>query len=324
MSNIFSYRIKILSFFLIIFLSQFSSVANASVSCSFSMTPINFGDLITNQGPNWHSGTNGSITVSCMASEPGQVFVCQANMGTVAPNGLQQPMTSGSTQLSYKLAKSFWFGDNWGWGQDLSAIEFPVSLGNNTTNFPVTASTTQDQDKLPLGDYFVNNTGLSSLIFYAYSSNGEDRESACSHAVQTSADFTVSASVKPYCSMILTTPLNFQTVGLNATTQNTFDIFLNCGYNVPYTIALEDLNSPGSPNTKTMSLVSDTSKTIHYEVYSTPSLVRNWGNGLEGHSLYYGTGTGDTQIVTGYGVIPRQVFPAPGFYTGTLNVVITY
>lgn len=319
-----SYRSKLVSFILLIFLCQFSTFASASASCSFSVTPINFGDLTTNQGPNWHSSTNGSVTASCMASEPGQVFVCQANMGTVAPNGLQQPMTSGSTQLSYKLAKSFWGGDNWGWGQDMSSVEFSVSLGNNTTSFPITATTIQDQDKLPLGDYFVNNTGLSSLIYYAYSANGEDRESACGHAIQTSADFTVSASVKPYCSVILTTPLNFQTVGLNSTAQSTFSIFLNCSYNVPYTIALEDLGNIGSQNMKTMSLVSDPSKSIYYDVYQTDSLSKSWGNGQDGTSLHYATGSGETQIVTGYGRIPYQFFPALGLYTGTLNVVITY
>jgi spore coat protein U-like protein len=62
---------------------------------------------------------------------------------------------------------------------------------------------------------------------------------------------------------------------------------------------------------------------INYSLYSDSGRTTNWGNTV-GTDTVAATGNGSAQAYTVYGRIPPQTTPAPGTYTDTITVTVTY
>lgn len=326
MIEILNCKLKMVMGLTILLMLQLFNPAHAATNCSFSMTPIEFGNLTTTQGPDYMDGSFGTLSASCTSTESGTVYICQANMGTSSPKGLPQEMVESVSKgkLSYTLGKSFWYGDYWGIGQDMSGFDFPVSNGTESKSYTVTATIAQDQSLLLVGEYSTIISGANSLITYAFSANGEDRDTACSHATATYADFTVSASVKPRC-RIQASPLTFPPIGSDTNgSTSSFSITHTCTRGTNGTIYLESPSGPDPSGMKVLQhTTSDISKKIYYQTYKLDSCSQPWGgrDTMTGREF---VSEGGTQTITGCARILPQVYPLPGEYTGIINVVFIY
>jgi spore coat protein U-like protein len=62
--------------------------------------------------------------------------------------------------------------------------------------------------------------------------------------------------------------------------------------------------------------------TVNYNLYTASNYTTIWGNA--GGALVNSTGNGADQLFTIYGRVPAQTTPAPGTYTDTVTVTVTY
>ena len=63
--------------------------------------------------------------------------------------------------------------------------------------------------------------------------------------------------------------------------------------------------------------------TVNYTLYSNSGRTTLWGNTV-GTDTVAATGNGASQSYTVYGRVPTQAAPAPGTYTDTITVTVTY
>jgi spore coat protein U-like protein len=63
--------------------------------------------------------------------------------------------------------------------------------------------------------------------------------------------------------------------------------------------------------------------TVNYTLYSNSGRTTVWGNTV-GTDTQAATGNGSAQSYTVYGRVPSQAAPAPGTYSDTITVTVTY
>jgi spore coat protein U-like protein len=137
----------------------------------------------------------------------------------------------------------------------------------------------------------------------------------------TSTSFTVSATNVTQCS-VSSTAVNFGSQGLlNANLDATGTISLTCTNGAPYAIALNGGNSGASDPTQ-RKLVNGANQAT-YGLYRDSARTSPWGS-TSGTNNQAGTGTGVSQNYTVYGRVPPQTTPAPGTYSDTVVVTLTY
>jgi spore coat protein U-like protein len=143
---------------------------------------------------------------------------------------------------------------------------------------------------------------------------------AAGQASTATASIAVSATVLSFCTVSASALAfgNYQSVVVNQTTTvtatcttgTTYNVGLDAGQGTGATVSARKMTSTGS-NTLTYGLYSD----------SAHSVV--WGNTI-GTNTVTGTGNGAAQTLTVYGQIPGSQFSAPGSYTDTVAVTLTY
>lgn len=69
--------------------------------------------------------------------------------------------------------------------------------------------------------------------------------------------------------------------------------------------------------------MTDGTALVNYNLYREAGRLTNWGNTV-GTDTVGGTGTGLVVNSTVYGRVPIQTPPAPGTYTDTITVTVTY
>jgi spore coat protein U-like protein len=116
--------------------------------------------------------------------------------------------------------------------------------------------------------------------------------------------------------------LNFDPSGVLATAINqTSTLQIQCTNTTPYNIGLNAGTATGA--TVTSRKMTSGSNTISYSLFSNPGMTTNWGETV-GTDTVASTGTGATQSFTVYGQVPAQSTPAPGSYSDTVTVTVTY
>lgn len=141
---------------------------------------------------------------------------------------------------------------------------------------------------------------------------------------QTStAQLRVSLSVQAECRLTSTSELAFGTTGVIQTAINsTGSIGVQCTNTTPYNIGL----NAGSGSGATVSarrMTSGAGAFITYEVFRDAARTQAWGDTV-GSNTVAGTGNGSVQTLTVFGRVPTQPTPAPGSYTDTVTVTVTY
>jgi spore coat protein U-like protein len=133
---------------------------------------------------------------------------------------------------------------------------------------------------------------------------------------------TVQMTITATCTVNSATTLNFGTQGvLSTNVDQTSTIQVTCTNTTPYNIGLD----PGTGTGATVATRKMTSgaNTVNYTLYSNSTRTTVWGNTV-GTDTAAATGNGSAQSYTVYGRVPPQAAPAPGTYTDTITVTVTY
>jgi len=145
---------------------------------------------------------------------------------------------------------------------------------------------------------------------------------SASHAASTTTTFGVQVALTATCTINSASALNFGTQGiLSANVDQTSTIQVTCTNTTPYNIGLDAGTGTGA-TVATRKLTSG-GATVNYTLYSDSGRSTVWGNTVSTDTAA-GTGNGGAQSYTVYGRIPTQTTPAPGTYTDTITVTVTY
>ena len=96
---------------------------------------------------------------------------------------------------------------------------------------------------------------------------------------------------------------------------------VTCTDTTPYDIGLNE--GLGAGATTSVRQMTSGGETIAYALFQDAGRVTNWGNAV-GADTQPATGTGDAQSFTVFGRVLAQATPAPGTYTDTVTVTVTY
>ena len=142
------------------------------------------------------------------------------------------------------------------------------------------------------------------------------------YAASTTTTFAVQATITATCTINSASTLNFGTVGVLAgNTDQTSTIQVTCTNTTPYNIGLNAGTGTGA--TVAVRKMTSGANTVNYSLYSNSGRTTVWGNTI-GTDTQAATGNGSAQSYTVYGRVPAQATPAPGTYTDTITVTLTY
>ena len=142
------------------------------------------------------------------------------------------------------------------------------------------------------------------------------------NAASTTTTFAVQATITATCTINSASTLNFGTLGVLASnTDQTSTIQVTCTNTTPYNVGLDA--GTGSGATVATRKMTSGANTVNYTLYSNSGRTTVWGNTV-GTDTVGATGNGSAQSYTVYGRVPAQAAPAPGTYTDTITVTVTY
>ena len=148
-------------------------------------------------------------------------------------------------------------------------------------------------------------------------------QSVCApFAATATSTFTVQVSITATCTINSASTLNFGTQGvLSANVDQTSTISVTCTNTTPYNIGLDAGTGAGA--TVAVRKLTSGGATVNYTLYSDTGRTTVWGNTVSTDTVS-GTGNGAAQSLTVYGRVAAQTTPAPGTYTDTITVTVTY
>ena len=141
-------------------------------------------------------------------------------------------------------------------------------------------------------------------------------------AASTTSQFSVSMTINSSCTIVSTAALNFGSQGvLTSAVAQTTTLQVQCTNTTAYNIGLDA--GTGSGATVAARKMTSGSNTVTYSLYSDSGHTAVWGNTI-GTNTVSATGNGAAQSYTIYGQVPAQTTPAPGSYSDTITVTVTY
>jgi spore coat protein U-like protein len=141
-------------------------------------------------------------------------------------------------------------------------------------------------------------------------------------AATATTTMAVQVTITATCTINSASTLNFGTQGvLSANVDQTSTIQVTCTNTTPYNIGLNA--GAGTGATVATRKLTSGANTVNYTLYSNSGRTTVWGNTVSTDTVA-GTGNGAAQSYTVYGRIPAQTTPAPGSYTDTITVTVTY
>jgi spore coat protein U-like protein len=142
------------------------------------------------------------------------------------------------------------------------------------------------------------------------------------YAATATTTMTVQMTITATCLVNSASTLNFGTQGvLSANVDQTSTIQVTCTNTTPYNIGLNVGTGTGA--TVAARKLTSGANTVNYTLYSNSGRTTLWGNTV-GTDTVAATGNGAAQSYTVYGRVPAQAAPAPGTYTDTITVTVTY
>ncbi|ALV08643.1 spore coat protein U-like protein [Roseateles depolymerans] len=149
----------------------------------------------------------------------------------------------------------------------------------------------------------------------AHEANAGTVNSSLGSSVLVTSACTVSGSTLNFGNAL--NPVNAGAVDATST------LTVQCTATTPYTLSLNAGVNAGSATNFAGRLLKSGSYTLPYQLYVDSGRSSVWGNGTAS-ATYSGLGTGNTQSVTIYGRLPSLTGMAPGVYTDTVTVTISY
>ena len=166
-----------------------------------------------------------------------------------------------------------------------------------------------------------HSSGLRPLAMAACAAFLSSLPLASLQAATTPATFTVTADVLTTCN-VTTQNLNFGNyMGLEVDLTTT--VTPTCSTGVPYTVGLSAGTSTGATATTRKMTTSPGAETLAYSLSQDAAHSINWGDTVPTDTVA-GTGTGVAQPLTVFGRVAAGQFPAPGRYSDTITVTLTF
>lgn len=322
--------------FLTVFALLAASDARADV-CTAAMTDISFGNVSPVSGQDYFA--SGTLSVTCtFVILIGNIIVLPningcANLGpgSGASDVNARVLNVGGVNIPFNLYRSATYTPANIWGSYVNSMSIStqfaglLAVGTNTQTYPVYAKIAASD--LAAAALISNNTTTYSASFAGAGVLNYASSSivflACQGSGQTAAySFNVSANVISDC-LITASPLAFNASGiLNAPIRATSTLAVKCTAANSYRIALNGGSVTNAPAGRKMKNGAS-SDTVNYRLSSTLD-GPIWGDGTAGTLTYDSTGTGLTQQLTIYGMIPAQVTPPPGDYTDHVTATIYF
>jgi len=137
-------------------------------------------------------------------------------------------------------------------------------------------------------------------------------------------NFDVTMKIIADCT-IASNPLDFgQSQGVLATSVSVnTTLSVTCTNTTPYNVGLNAGTGTGSTTSaRLMSGTGANTATVAYNLYQAAGAT-NWGN-TQGTDTRSGTGTGTSQTLTVYGVVPAQATPQPDSYKSTITATVYF
>jgi spore coat protein U-like protein len=142
------------------------------------------------------------------------------------------------------------------------------------------------------------------------------------NAGTATAPFGVTMLITAQCVINSTATLDLGSSGvINANHDANTPLHIQCTNTTPYTIGLDKGTTTGGAIAQRL-LVSGASATVNYNLFQSAAYATVWGD--TGGGLVSSTGNGADQTFTIFGRVPAQTTPAPGTYTDTVTVTVTY
>lgn len=143
-------------------------------------------------------------------------------------------------------------------------------------------------------------------------------------AATTTSSFAVTLTITADCSITSTNALAFGSSGLlSGNIDATTSMGVQCTNTTPYNIGLNAGTGSGA-TVATRKMTGPASATIDYSLYTNAGRTTVWGNTV-GSDTVATTGNGAAQSHTIYGRVPSTATtPAPGSYSDTITVTVTF
>lgn len=312
--------------FLMLLCTVFAVDMARAQSCTFSVSGVNFGNVDTLSGA--AVDTTATVNITCGGAALGaRVRVC-LNIGEGTGG-----QTSGTRHMRDALNRPL----NYNLYQDPSRT---ILWG--TTSQPALGNPVAVNLSLPAGGGSVSASrtiygrvlgNQQSTFSGAYSSSFAGAHTrfnwqtylvtppACSTVTLNPirSAFTVQANVIPNC-RVTAKNINFGNHGvLDAAVDATGGLGVTCTPGTAYNVGLNNGLTGTGPTARRM---TRSGQAVLYGLYKDSARSNPWGN--TGTQRLAGTGTGATQSIPVYGRVPAQQTPAPGTYTDTVVVTVTY
>lgn len=178
-----------------------------------------------------------------------------------------------------------------------------------------------------VGDYQAQISGIR--IYYAWSNTATPRDcfQSVPQAYATVGFRGARARVTSTCAIRLAqaTDLDFGSVeSLERAQAARSSITLECPGNLAWQVGLSDGVNAANGQRR---MVSAASGAVAYELFRDPARTQRWGGDMAGGTdVVSGSGAshGSPAVLQVYGWVPAQGRPAPGAYTDTVIITLTY
>jgi spore coat protein U-like protein len=169
----------------------------------------------------------------------------------------------------------------------------------------------------------MNLVKLPLVALLAFSSLTAILSPSVALAGTSTGQFKVTITVQADCKLTSTTDLAFGNTGIiqSAITSNAA-IGVQCTNTTPYNLGL-NVGAGTGATVAIRKMTSGAAATIDYSLYRDAAFTQPWGDTVASNTLG-GTGNGAVQTLTVYGRVPIQNTPAPGAYSDTVQVVVTF
>eukprot|EP01132_Coremiostelium_polycephalum_P008185 gene8185-10062_t len=142
-------------------------------------------------------------------------------------------------------------------------------------------------------------------------------------AATATGSFTVQITIQASCVFVSATTLTFTAVGVIAANDDaSTTLSVQCTNTTPYNIGLSAGLGTGA-TVASRKMTGTGGALVNYTLYSDTNRTTVWGQTV-GTDTVSASGSGAAQSYTVYGRVPVQTTPAPGAYTDTITVTVTY
>ena len=297
-------------------------------SCSEAYGPGAYGDVDILSGA--ASNTSVSFTISCTGTANQTVRLCidVSSGDTVGGAGAVRTLVNGSNNLLHGIYSDPARSSEWGaWGG--ATLLFAFGAGGVQRDLPLGATGAASltltmygringgQQTLPPGNY----TWTTASPGFSYSVTTAACPTGTLFFRPPAAANVWTATISPNC-LVTATNVDFGSSGIIAANIDAAGaLIVRCTNTTPYIVSLS--NGTGGGTGPTDRRMINGAQSITYGLYQDAARTLPFGS-ASGTDTASGTGTGLAQPVAVYGRVPPQATPAPGTYSDTITVTITY